>query len=107
MRLTGKHITIRPLRAETIEQWSGIRETIAMSDARPDDLIGVYVEDLAECVAAVIDTENDTLLWSDTDGEGTPIEPAIEDSFVDTISTIIDLLVPDDELASEPKGVTA
>lgn len=86
--ISGHAINMRALRQEEIDQYS-------LEDIPAELLpacVAVYGEDLAECLAAVvyIGPEPRTL-YSDADGEGTPVEDP--DALAVAVATLFAALV--------------
>lgn len=91
MILTGRSIHIRPLDGEDVERWH-----IPIAHDAIADHVAVHVEDLGECLAAVVkltDNGGAQLVWSDADGEGTPIKH--EQHFAIAVFDVVHAIVQD------------
>lgn len=86
--LTGRMIEIRTLRQEDLDDAG---EAISLPvDADLSDFVVVLVEDLAQGIAAVIDMGSRTLVFQNSDGEGSPI--ADPEKFLTAVDVIIDMV---------------
>lgn len=66
--MLGYACRIRRLTPEDVRMFK-----VDLGDAPLSHCVAVWGEDLGECLAAVVDMRSMRLVWSDADGEGTPI----------------------------------
>lgn len=107
--MTGYAMRVRQLDAETIAEYN---IGLDLGEHDPRDCVAIFGEDLAECLAAVVDLGDEEngprLVWSDADGTGKPIAdlPSSKDGtaglkFAESISVVLKALFP--HLNEEPQ----
>lgn len=87
-------VSIRPLAPADIARWQ-LGPVLADAGVTDRDLVAaVHVEDLGECLAAVVLLgEQPRVLWSDADGSGSPV--VFPDRLASAIDDILRAVVPE------------
>lgn len=92
----GYAVHIRRLKQEDLERWPDVESALGEYDIPATECVTVIGEDLGECLAAVVHlnrASDHPLVWSDSDGKGTPIK--VERAFAEAIAVVLYSIIPD------------